>query len=97
MNFTFLERDDACLTAELYDSIREKLFSLPDDVEIYPGHFSGSACGVGMSGKPASTIGFEKRWNAMLALDRAAFVEKLANVPEKPAEIERILAFNTGE
>src|SRR5262245_40575584 len=62
--------------AELYDSIREKLFSLPDDVEIYPGHFSGSACGVGMSGKPASTIGFEKRWNAMLALDRAAFVEK---------------------
>jgi glyoxylase-like metal-dependent hydrolase (beta-lactamase superfamily II) len=81
---------------ELYDSIHRKLFSLPDDVEIYPGHFSGSSCGVGMSGKPASTIGFEKRWNAMLSMDRTSFIEKLANVPAKPAEMERILAFNTG-
>jgi glyoxylase-like metal-dependent hydrolase (beta-lactamase superfamily II) len=82
--------------AELYDSIQRKLFSLSDDVEIYPGHFSSFACGVGMSGKPTSTIGFEKRWNEMLVLDRAAFIEMLANVPEKPPEMDRILAFNTG-
>jgi hypothetical protein len=58
--------------------------------------FSGSSCGAGISGKPSSTIGFEKRWNSMLALEREVFVEKLSNVPAKPPEMQRILAFNTG-
>jgi hydroxyacylglutathione hydrolase len=82
--------------AELYDSIHGKLLSLPDDVEIYPGHFSGSSCGVGMSGRSASTIRFEKRWNALLTLDRPAFMDKLAHVPQKPPEMKRILTFNAG-
>src|SRR5262249_38894614 len=47
----------------LHDSIRAKLLTLPDGLEVYPGHFAGSACGAGMSGKPSSTIAFEKRWN----------------------------------
>src|SRR5262249_1552208 len=47
--------------AQLHHSIREKLLALPDEVEVYPGHFSGSSCGVGMSGKPSSTLAFEKR------------------------------------
>jgi hydroxyacylglutathione hydrolase len=81
---------------QLYASVHEKLLSLPDDLEIYPGHFSGSLCGVGLSGKPASTIAFERRWNPMLSLDRQAFVERLADVPAKPAEMERILAANRG-
>jgi hypothetical protein len=34
---------------------------LPPELEIYPGHQAGSACGVGLSGKPASTLGFEQR------------------------------------
>jgi hydroxyacylglutathione hydrolase len=46
---------------ELYGSIRTKLLPLPEDLEVYPGHFSGSPCGAGMSGKPSSTIAFEKR------------------------------------
>ena len=45
-----------------------KLLTLPDDLEIYPGHFSGSLCGAGLSGKPSSTIAFERRWNPMLSL-----------------------------
>jgi glyoxylase-like metal-dependent hydrolase (beta-lactamase superfamily II) len=81
---------------QLHDSIHEKLFSLPDDIEVYPGHFSGSACGAGMSGKPSSTIGFEKRWNPALALERQSFIETISNVPPKPVEMERILAFNKG-
>jgi hydroxyacylglutathione hydrolase len=81
----------------LYDSVHAKLLALPDDVEIYPGHFAGSACGAGMSGKPASTIAFEKRWNPMLSLSREEFVEKLADVPAKPAEMEQVLRFNLGE
>ena len=82
--------------ARLFDSIHSKLLTLPDDLEIYPGHFSGSLCGAGLSGKPSSTIAFERRWNPMLSLDRTAFVEALADVPQKPAEMERILAINRG-
>lgn len=86
-------RDNA---ADLYRSVHEKLLSLPDDVEIYPGHFSGSLCGAGLSGKPTSTIAFERRWNPMLSMDCETFVEALANVPPKPAEMEQILAVNRG-
>jgi hydroxyacylglutathione hydrolase len=50
-----------------------------------------------LSGKPASTLGFEKRWNPMLWLDRDAFIQALADVPPKPAEMERVLAFNRGQ
>ena len=81
---------------QLYASVHEKLLTLPDDIEIYPGHFSGSLCGVGLSGKPTSTIAFERRWNPMLSLDRQAFVERLADVPAKPAEMQQILAANRG-
>ena len=56
--------------SDLFDSLHEKLLTLPDDVEIYPGHFSGSLCGTGLSGKPTSTMAFEKRWNPMLSLER---------------------------
>jgi glyoxylase-like metal-dependent hydrolase (beta-lactamase superfamily II) len=80
----------------LYRSLHERLLTLPDDLEIFPGHFSGSLCGTGLSGKPSSTIAFEKRWNPMLSLPREAFVEALANVPPKPADMEAILAFNHG-
>jgi hydroxyacylglutathione hydrolase len=82
--------------AELYASLHEKVLKLPDDLEIYPGHFSGSVCGTGLSGKPTSTLAFEKRWNPMLSLDRQAFIESLANVPPKPEAMEMVLAFNRG-
>ena len=82
--------------AQLYDSIHAKLLTLADDLEIYPGHFSGSLCGAGLSGKPSSTIAFERRWNPMLSKDRDAFVAALADVPPKPAEMQRILAANRG-
>jgi hydroxyacylglutathione hydrolase len=82
--------------AQLYTSIHDKLLTLPNDLEIYPGHFSGSVCGAGLSGKPSSTISFERRWNPMLSLDREAFVAALADVPAKPADMEKILAANRG-
>jgi hydroxyacylglutathione hydrolase len=80
----------------LYTSVHTKLLTLPDDIEIYPGHFSGSVCGAGLSGKPASTIAFEKRWNPMLSKDRQAFIEALADVPPKPEQMQQIRAFNRG-
>jgi glyoxylase-like metal-dependent hydrolase (beta-lactamase superfamily II) len=82
--------------AQLYSSIHDKLLTLPGDLEIYPGHFSGSLCGAGLSGKPSSTIAFERRWNPTLSLNQDAFVAALADVPSKPAEMEQILASNRG-
>jgi glyoxylase-like metal-dependent hydrolase (beta-lactamase superfamily II) len=81
---------------ELYDSIHSKLLSLPADVELYPGHFAGSACGAGMSGKPSSTIAFERRWNALLGKSRDEFVAAICDVPAKPVGMERTLRRNQG-
>lgn len=81
---------------ELYDNIHAKLLTLPDELEVYPAHFAGSACGAGMSGKPSSTIAFEKRWNPLLSKSRAEFVEALSNVPEKPAGMVATLRINQG-
>lgn len=81
---------------ELHDSIHAKLLTLPGDLEVYPGHFSGSVCGAGMSGKPSSTIAFEKRWNPLLSKPREEFIDALSDVPPKPAEMERLLRANQG-
>ena len=81
----------------LYDSLHHKLLTLADDVEIFPGHQAGSACGAGLSGKPSSTLGFEKRWNPGLAMNKAGFVEFLTQeIPPRPAEMDRMVAFNLG-
>ena len=80
--------------SDLFDSLHRKLLTLPDDVEIYPGHFSGSLCGTGLSGKPSSTIAFEKRWNPMLSLEHQAFIDGLADVPPEPPGMQQILEFN---
>lgn len=88
---------EAEMAAQLYDSLHDKLLSLPNEVEIYAGHVAGSVCGAGISGKPASTVGFEKRWNPMLAMNKDDFVDALTKeIPPRPAEMDRMVAFNLG-
>jgi hydroxyacylglutathione hydrolase len=76
----------------------EKLMALPDDIEIYPAHFAGSACGKAMSGKPSSTIGFERRFNeALRPRSKAEFVDFMtADLPPQPEEFARIRLANQG-
>ncbi len=80
----------------LYRSLTERLLALPDHVLVYPGHYSGSVCGRGLSAHPASTIGFERRHNtALQAADEDAFVEALLrDVPPAPEQQVAIVAAN---
>jgi len=76
----------------LYRSLTERLLALPDHLLLYPAHYSGSVCGRGLSGNPASTIGFERRHNRALAFDSedafvAALIEDIPPAPEHQAEI----------
>lgn len=85
------------MAGQIYDSLHRKLLTLPDEVEIFPGHQAGSACGAGISGKPSSTLGFEKRWNPLLTADRDGFIEALTReIPPRPAEMGRMVVVNTG-
>jgi hydroxyacylglutathione hydrolase len=81
----------------LFQSVR-RLMSLPDYVEVYPGAYSGSVCGRSLSGKPTSTIGFERRHNRALALrDESAFVAYMAQeVPPRPQNAEANRSANAG-
>ena len=74
------------LAEQLYASVFVKLLTLPDHIEVFPAHFGGAACGKGLSGKPGSTIGFERRFNPALQLgSRDEFVRfVLADLPPQP-------------
>jgi hydroxyacylglutathione hydrolase len=82
---------------ELFKSVG-RLKALPDYVEVLPGAFAGSICGRRLSGKPWSTIGFEKRYNQALAIaDEKEFVRfMVAEIPPAPPEAANIRAINAG-
>jgi glyoxylase-like metal-dependent hydrolase (beta-lactamase superfamily II) len=76
----------------------QRLKLLPDHLEVLPGAYSGSVCGRSLSGKPMSTIGFEKRHNRALAVEgEEDFVLLMtANVPPAPPRAAQIRALNSG-
>ncbi len=92
------EGTEARLAAQLFESV-QRLLSLPDHVEVYPAHFSGAPCGKGLSGKPMSTIGFERRFNAALRIpDQEAFVRfAVDGLPPEPPTFAANRRQNLGE
>jgi hydroxyacylglutathione hydrolase len=90
------EQSAEAMAGRLYSSLTERLLALPDHLLLYPAHYSGSVCGRGLSAKPVSTIGFERRHNRALRFDSEdAFVEALVrDIPPVPARQAEILAAN---
>jgi hydroxyacylglutathione hydrolase len=83
----------------IYRSLHDQLLSLPDYVEVWPGHLGGSMCGgPGMDLKVASTIGFERHHNAMLAIeDEQEFVNaSVSKLGAQPPNFKAIVALNHG-
>lgn len=81
----------------LFHSLR-RLMELPDGVEVFPGHVAGSLCGVAMSSRGSTTIGFERRFNPMASIEELdAFVAESAAVSApKPPNLARIVELNRG-
>lgn len=67
------------LANHLFDSLRNKIMPLSDDLIVYPNHGAGSACGKKMSKETTDTLGNQKRTNYALRADmtREEFVEEL--------------------
>lgn len=82
---------------DLYSSI-QRLRALPDYVEVLPGAYAGSVCGRSLSGKPWSTIGFEKRNNKAFRISNE--IEFLSfmqvEIPPPPPEAAKLRATNAG-
>ena len=95
-------RSELAATAEegarvLFRSL-QRLKALPDYLEVLPGAFSGSVCGRRLSGKPMSTIGFERRHNAAFRIEAEDdFVRAmLEETPPPPPRAAELRAANAG-
>ena len=85
------------LAGLLYDSLHQRLMTLPDATLVYPAHGAGSLCGKNMRAERSSTIGTERLTNYALQIaSREEFVRQLTtNLPTRPdyflqdAEINR--------
>ena len=54
------DEDPSALAGKLYDSLHEKILTLPDEVKVYPAHGAGSLCGRAISDAPFSLVGQER-------------------------------------
>jgi hydroxyacylglutathione hydrolase len=82
----------------LFSSVN-RLLGLGDYAEAWPGHIGGSLCGgAGMSEKPGSTLGFERRFNPLLrTADEDEFVRVLTDkLAPQPPNFKRIVELNRG-
>ncbi|SEJ40925.1 Glyoxylase, beta-lactamase superfamily II [Dyadobacter koreensis] len=69
------------LAEHLFDSLRQKIMPLPNDIIVYPAHGAGSACGKNMSKETTDTLGNQKIFNYALRADmtKEEFVKEVTN------------------
>ncbi|ADQ16030.1 Rhodanese domain protein [Leadbetterella byssophila DSM 17132] len=68
------------LAGMLYDSLRNKIMPLPDDIIIYPAHGAGSACGKNMSKETSDTLGHQKQTNyALRDITKEQFIKEVTD------------------
>jgi hydroxyacylglutathione hydrolase len=85
------------LAGMLYDSLRNKIMSLRDDIVVYPGHGAGSACGKNMSKENSDTLGNQKKINYALrmGLTKTEFVKEiLSGLRPPPAYFPKNVVMN---
>ena len=84
------------LAGYLYDSLRNKLLPLSDDLIVYPAHGAGSACGKNMSKETSDTLGNQKKTNyALQPMSKEAFVkEVLTGLTPPPAYFPQNVMMN---
>src|SRR5947208_1200821 len=83
----------------MFHSLHERLLTLPDDCEVWPGHLGGSLCGgPAMDMKVSSTIGYERRHNPLLGEDdESRFVERaISELAPQPPNFQAVVAINRG-
>jgi glyoxylase-like metal-dependent hydrolase (beta-lactamase superfamily II)/rhodanese-related sulfurtransferase len=80
----------------LWNSLYVKFAEFPDSLEVFPAHGAGSLCGRGMSSKPSSTLGFERRHNPMLGFDNFEdfHLAMSQNFPARPKSFTHIISTN---
>ncbi len=83
----------------MFESLRTKFMTLPDFVQVWPGHGAGSACGKAMGAVPSTTVGYERRmaWWAPYVRDgdRDGFVHELLDgQSDAPAYFARMKTMN---
>jgi len=84
---------------QMFASLRDKFLTLPDYVQVWPGHGSGSACGKALGAVPTTTVGYERAlswWGKLVERgDEAAFTkELLSGQPDAPLYYERMKTEN---
>jgi glyoxylase-like metal-dependent hydrolase (beta-lactamase superfamily II) len=84
------------LAGVLYDSLHDKLLTLPDQTRVFPAHGAGSMCGRNISSETASTIGEQRRFNyALQPMLRDAFIKMMTtDLPEAPSYFSRDAQMN---
>jgi glyoxylase-like metal-dependent hydrolase (beta-lactamase superfamily II)/rhodanese-related sulfurtransferase len=87
------------LASMLYDSLRNKIMPLSDDLIVYPGHGAGSACGKNMSKETTDTLGNQKKTNYALNPDltREQFIQEiLSGLTPPPGYFPHNVLMNIG-
>ena len=76
------------LASHLYDSLRNKIMTLPDDIIVYPNHGAGSACGKNMSSETFDTLGNQKKTNYALRADmtKEEFIKEVTTGLKPPPQ-----------